>query len=310
MSVPIAYLNGDLVPNDQAVLPVFDAGFVQGTTVAEQLRTFAGRLYQLERHVERLFQSLAIVEVDPGLTPQDFSNVAEHLVAQNYPLYKAGDDMGLAMFVTPGTYPAMHSLQDGPTVCLHSFPLGFEHWAAKFTIGESLVTTDVQQVPASCWPAELKCRSRMHYYLADRHARRKSPGSRALMLDQNGCVLEATTANIVLYSQREGLLLPPTAAILPGISQAVLVEIAAEMGIPTTHRELRPADVAAADEVFLTSTSPCIVPVVKFEDRPIGGGQPGPLFAQCISAWSDRVGVDIIEQARRFCRRSTSRRYP
>ena len=303
MPQPVAYLNGKTIPSAQAVLPVFDGGFVQGTTVAEQLRTFGGRLFKLERHVERLFHSLGIVEVDPGLTPAEFVRLAEQLVARNYPLLGAGDDLGLAMFVTPGPYSAMSAEPAAPTVCLHTFPLQFGNWAAKFEQGESLVTTDVQQVPDACWPPELKCRSRMHYYLADCHARRKSPGSRALMLDADGCVLETTTANIVLYREDDGLLLPPAAKILPGISQAVLLEIAAELEIPATHRELRPADVAAADEVFLTSTSPCMLPVVRFEDQPIADGYPGPVFVACMSGWSERVGIDIIEQAQRFAQR-------
>ena len=303
MADPVAYLNGSFIPTGQALLPVSDGGFVQGTTVAEQLRTFGGRLFQLERHVERLFHSLSIVEVEPGLAPEEFVNLAQQLVAENYPLLSGGDDLGLAMFVTPGPYAAMNADPPAPTVCLHTFPLRFGQWAAKFEQGESLVTTDVEQVPGRCWPPELKCRSRMHYYLADRHARRKSPGSRALMLDGDGCVLEATSANIVLYREDEGLLLPPAEKILPGISQAVLLEIAAELEIPSTHRDLRPVDVAAADEVFLTSTSPCMLPVVRFEDQPIADGHPGPLFVACMAAWSERVSVDVIEQAQRFAQR-------
>lgn len=123
------------------------------------------------------------------------------------------------------------------------------------------------------------------------------------MLDQQGFVVEATTANIVLYREAEGLLLPPSEKILPGISQAVLLEIADELGIPSQHRELLPADVASADEVFLTSTSPCMIPVVQLNGQPIGHGRPGSAFASFMAAWSQRVGVDIIEQAQRFALR-------
>jgi branched-chain amino acid aminotransferase len=299
---PQAYLNGQIVPAHQALIAASDAGFVQGTTVAEQLRTFSGRLYQLEKHVERLFHSLEIVEVDPGLSREDFIRLAEELVAINHPLIAPGDDLSLAMFVTPGPYPAM-SPPGPPTVGLHTFPIRFGHWASKFQQGEALATTDVRQVPTACWPPELKCRSRMHYYLADRQAAKRFPGSRALMLDMDGFVVEATTANVVLYRQNEGLLLPPAEKILPGISQAVLLEIAAELGISAAHRDLLPADVAAADEVFLTSTSPCMLPVVRFNGQPIADGRPGPVFVACIQAWSERVGLDIIAQAQQFASR-------
>jgi branched-subunit amino acid aminotransferase/4-amino-4-deoxychorismate lyase len=123
------------------------------------------------------------------------------------------------------------------------------------------------------------------------------------MLDQEGFVVEATTANILLYRESEGLLLPPSEKILPGISQAVLLEIAAELGISCQHRDLSPADVAGADEVFLTSTSPCMIPVVRLNGQPIGSGRPGAAYAKFMAAWSKRVGIDIIAQAQRLAGR-------
>ena len=190
------------MPASLAAVSVTDAGFVQGTTVAEQLRTFGGKLFRLEAHLERLFRSLAIVEVDAGLKIEEFARIAEELVARNHALLARGDDLGLSMFVTPGPYPPMASGPPlGPTVCMVTFPPRFDLWASKYRGGESLATTDVQQVSARCWPPELKCRSRMHYYLADRQARKRYPGSRALMLDEVGFITEATTANIVLYQQ-------------------------------------------------------------------------------------------------------------
>ncbi len=303
MSQPLAFLNGQLIPASQAMLPVYDGGFVQGTTVAEQLRTFGGKLFRLEDHVDRLFHSLSVVGIDLEITRAGFIETAETLVRHNYPMLAAGDDLGLAMFVTPGPYPAMVRQSGEATVCLHSFPLQFGHWAAKYATGERLATTDVRQVPEDCWPPDLKCRSRMHYYLADRAARRIHPGSRAIMLDHEGFVVEATTANIVLFRHAEGLVLPPAEKVLPGISQAELLSIAAEQEIPFVHRDLRLADVLGADEVFLTSTSPCILPVTHCNGQPIATGRPGLTFAACIAAWSQQVGVDIVAQAQQFASR-------
>jgi branched-subunit amino acid aminotransferase/4-amino-4-deoxychorismate lyase len=298
-----AYLNGKFIPTAEALLPVSDGGFLQGTTVSEQLRTFGGKIFRLKQHVERLFHSLSVVEIDPRLTPAEFHQIAQQLVSHNHPQLAEGDDLGLAMFVTPGPYSAMVADAGGATVCLHTFPLRFGQWAGKFTQGESLATTDVRQVPTECWPPELKCRSRMHYYLADRAARRMFPGNRALILDQAGFVVEATTANIILFREPEGLLLPPSEKTLPGISQAVLLEIAGELGVACQHRDLLPADVAGADEVFLTSTSPCMIPVVRLNGQPIGSGRPGSAFAAFMAAWSKRVGIDIVAQAQRLAQR-------
>jgi len=223
------------------------------------------------------------------------------LARRNHRLLEPGDDLGLTLFVTPGAYPTMAPPGfDQPTVCLHTFPVPFRLWAHKYRQGESLVTTPVMQVPDRCWPAELKCRSRMHYFLADQEARRQDPQARAVLLDEAGQVTESTTANIVAYRADEGVLTPPRAKIISGISLAVLLELAAELGLPCHERDLRPADLASADELWLTSTSPCMLPVTRFNGRAVSGGTPGPLYGQIISAWNKMVGLDIVAQAQRF----------
>jgi branched-subunit amino acid aminotransferase/4-amino-4-deoxychorismate lyase len=303
MPEPQAYLNCTFVPAAQAVLLPSDGGFVQGVTVAEQLRTFGGKLFRLEAHLERLFHSLAIVEVDPGPCAEELAAAAEELVARNHPLLSLGDDLGLAMFVTPGAYAPMASGVARPTVCLHTFPLRFDLWADKFRRGQALATTDVEQVSTRCWPPELKCRSRMHYYLADRQAAARFPGSRALMLDEDGFITEATSANIVIYKEKQGLLVPPAEKILPGISMAVLIELADELGIACAESDLTPLDLVEAQEAFLTSTSVCMLPVTRFNGQPIGGGTVGKTYERLLAAWNELVGLDVAAQAERFATR-------
>lgn len=303
MTEPLAYLNGQFIPGSQAVISVVDGGFVQGTAVAEQLRTFGATLFRLEEHVKRLFRSLAIVEVEPRYDDQQLIQIALELAAHNQALLAEGDDLGLAMFVTPGPYGAMTADSPGPTVCMHTFPLRFGVWAAKYRHGEALATTDVEQVSARSWPPELKCRSRMHYYLADRAARFRFPGSRALMTDEDGFVTEASTANIALYSKKAGLVLPPEEKVLPGISLSVLMELADDANISVAQRDLTPLDVATAEEVFLTSTSVCMLPVTRFNGQAIGAGVPGPAFARFMEAWNELVGLDIMAQAEQFANR-------
>src|SRR5688572_16319444 len=190
---PLAYLNGKRIPLSQAAVSVFDGGFVQGVTVAEQLRTFGGRLFRLETHLERLARSLAIVGVNPGIAFEEIGREATELTEQNARLLDPADDQNVTIFVTPGPYAAYAAVagHSGPTVCIHTQALPFGQWAEKYRTGESLVVTDVRQVPSACWPPELKCRSRMHYYLADRKAREIEPGARAVLLDERGFVTEA-----------------------------------------------------------------------------------------------------------------------
>jgi branched-subunit amino acid aminotransferase/4-amino-4-deoxychorismate lyase len=305
MPEPIAYLNGQRIPASELAIGVTDAGFVQGVTVAEQLRTFGSRLFRLEMHLDRLARSLAIVGVDPGMRRDDFARIVEEIAAHNHALLDPADDLGLTIFVTPGVYGAYAATgtRPGPTVGLHTYPLPFGNWAGKYESGESLVVTDVMQVPTRCWPPELKCRSRMHYYLADKQARQIEAGARALLLDEGGAVTEASTANILIYRRADGLISPPKEHILPGVTVAVIEELAGQLGIPFLHQEMHAADVAAADEVLLCSTSPSVWSVTRFNGRPIAGGRPGPISRRLRDAWNQMVGFDIEAQAKRFANR-------
>jgi len=306
----LAYLNGKFVPVAQAVVPVYDAGFVLGTTIAEQLRTFGGQSFRLDQHVARLQHSLEIVGVDLGLPLDELAAAARELAARNHGLGDPGDDLGLSIFVTPGPYSTMASMVDpdahrGPLVCMHTYPLPFHLWADKYRTGQALVVTDVQQVPAQCWPAELKCRSRMDYYLAELKARRIEPGARAALLDAGGHVLEASTANICVFRRDEGLISPPKDKILPGVSIGVVAELARTLEIPFLYRDLTVEEMTRADEVLLCSTSPCVWPVLRLNGQAVSEGVPGAMFQRLLTAWSDLVGVNIQAQAERFAPRAT-----
>lgn len=297
MPKSLALQNGQLLPASQVAVPVDDAGFMLGVTIPEQLRTFQGQLFRLEQHLDRLFRGLAIIGVEIPFTRDELAADARKLVAHNHALLEPGDDLGLTMFVTPGPY--VPTPGRGPLVCMYTRPLPLRSFAPLYEFGQDLVTTPVRQVPADCWPVELKCRSRMHYWLADRAARHIDPGARALMLDHEDFVTEASTANLVIFRVGEGLVSPPKESILPGISMATLADLAGELGLAFSHRPLRVADVMAADEVLLCSTSACVWPVLRVNGQAIGSGRPGETFRRLIDAWSRHVGVDIIAQANR-----------
>lgn len=300
MNQPIAYLNGRIVSLSDVSVSLFDTGFVLGTTIAEQVRTFGGNVFRLEDHLARLAVSLEIVQISISESADRLSAIGHELVAHNRVLLEQGDDLGVAILVTPGD----GALKDaGPTVILHTYPLPFRLWHEKYERGQTLAIPPTRQVPGVCWPSALKCRSRMHYYLADREAEAMEPGSRALLLDTEGHVTEASTANVLIVRSEEGLVSPPHDKVLPGISLAKAVELAQQMGVGLVERDLTPEDVYTADEVFLTSTPLCILPVVSLNGRQIGSGRPGQFFHRLVGAWSESVGVDIVAQARRFADR-------
>ncbi len=303
---PCAWRNGEFIPSAERLsIPVYDAGFILGVTVTEQVRTFRGEPYRLEERLARLRNGLRIVGLEIPFTETDLAEAARELARRNHALLDPDDDLGLAIFVTPGAYATLapHAVDVNPLVAMHTYPLPFGLWHKTYTQGQTLVTTSVQQVPELCWPRHLKCRSRMHYYLADRQARETDPRARALLLDADGCVTETSTSNILVYSEEIGFRVPPSERVLPGVSQQALREIIEELGHQVTEHDLTPADVAASDEVLLTSTPSCLLPVTRLNDSTIGAGQPGPLFQRLLTAWSEKVDVDIRGQAERFAAR-------
>jgi len=191
MQQPLAYLNGELVPADQAVLPVFDAGIVQAATVSETLRTFDHQLFRLEEHLDRFTNSLATVGFNIGMETDEVAGICRDLVAHNTVSLDSTNDLGLVVFATAGPY-ATYSGQPagrfdtGPTLCVHSFPLPFHLWRTMQAEGLHLVTPSVQQLPDACIDPSIKHRSRLHYYLADREAAQIAAGARAVLLDQQG----------------------------------------------------------------------------------------------------------------------------
>lgn len=303
MDEVLAYLNGELVSRSTLSLPITDAGVLLGATVVEQLRTFDGHLFRLAEHLSRLGRSLEIAGIIPGLSIDEIGTIGSDLVARNHPLLSKGDDLGLTIFITPGIFPSDAGEPSSPTVCLHTQPLVLAPLVDAFCRGQSVVITDVVQVPTECWPPELKCRSRMHYFLADQKAARLDPKARALTLDSEGFLAEASTANIVAFFKGEGLFSPLREQILQGISLEVLAELATDLEIPFTYQNITPDRLRTADELFLCSTTPCLLPVTKIDQQPVGTGEVGEIFGRLMQAWSELAGLDIIAQAKRFAKR-------
>jgi branched-chain amino acid aminotransferase len=311
MDQPIAYLNGQMLPAAETALPIYDAGVVLGATVTEMTRTFGGRLFRLDDHLDRLFRSIRYVRFDVALSKDDLRELSHKLVEHNLRLVDEGDELGLIQFVTAGSFPtyagmAGRQAPSTPTVCMHTFPLPFELWAGKFEQGVHVVTPSIRHVPPQCYDPKMKYRSRMHYYLADKEAQLVDRDAVALLLDLDGNVTETGGANFLIV--QDGAIVSPTLRnILPGVSRKVVFELAQRLGIRTAERDIQVHDVVNADEAFTTSTPYCLMPVTRVNGIPIGSGRPGPLFARLARAWSEQVGIDLVEQIQRGAQRRTAR---
>jgi len=299
-AVELAWLDGDVLPRRDLALPVGDAGFVLGATVTEQLRTFAGRLFLPDLHAARFHDSLAAAGIDPGIALEEVFTAAARVASHNHAILPPGSDLAVVIFATPGDLPAQHEGRGSrPRIAIHTFPLAFRMWARCYAEGVSLRSVSISQVPDASVPLALKCRSRMHYHLADREADGLERGSRALLRHADGRVSETSTANIAIVSAGTILTPPPTDALL-GVSLQHLRGLAADLGIAWREQSLQSADVATADEILLSSTPNCLLPATRFDGAPIGTGGPGPLQRRLLDAWSGSVGLDIAGQARRF----------
>jgi len=294
----MAWVDGSFIPQQSLSLPVGDAGFVLGATVTEQLRTFRGRLFMADAHHERLRESLQIVGIDPGRPLAEVFAAAAEVAAHNYAVGPADDDLGLVLFVTPGDQPSQHRGIGGtPRTVIHTFPLAFRLWANAYEHGVPLRSVSVKQVPDACWPVQAKVRSRLHYFLADREAHAAEPGAKAVVCHLDGRVSETSTANIAIVC--DGTILAPAAAdALAGVSLRCAERLAESLGLPWKTRSLTEQDLAAADEILLTSTPNCILPATRFNGRAVGTGRPGTIYQSLLAAWNGLAGFDIAAQAR------------
>jgi branched-subunit amino acid aminotransferase/4-amino-4-deoxychorismate lyase len=289
---PIALFNEDIVPREQLHIELDDIGFVMGTTISERLRTFGGQLFQAEEHFARLALSLESLGI---ASPELLSRVqaaAIDIVAHNSALCGAGSDLGLVVLVTPGRVTT-----NEPTVLVYSSALPFSEMHSWYSDGVSLQVVSHRQVPENCWPSHLKCRSRMHYYLADQEARSKQSESRALLLDQHDNIAEASTANLLIYIKDTGFVSPRKENILSGISLSVLENLAAQLGVNFQYADFSVADLMEADEVMLCSTSPSVWAVRECNGQACGAGADGEMVLALQRGFSDLVGIDIVAQA-------------
>jgi branched-chain amino acid aminotransferase len=299
----LGWLDGRFLPRSRLALSPIDGGFVLGAAVAEQLRTFRGELFLPEEHAERLAEGLSIVGIESPWPIADLFAAAAELARHNWCLGPESTDLGVSVVVTPGDLasqsvgrPATLAFPGRARAMIHSFPLAFASWAQDYDRGVRLVTVSVRQVPQACWPSRLKCRSRMHYHLAEREAHGISPGSRPLVCHDDGRISETPTANVVAVADGR-LVSPPETDALPGVSLGFLRRLAEAEGLPWLERPLSIRDCLAADELLLTSTPSCLLPAVSLDGAAIGAGVPGPMFHRLLTGWSRSCGMDIRRQA-------------
>lgn len=301
VSEPIAYLNGQWLPQSQATLPLHDAGFVMGATVVDFVRTFRHRLGRWPDHLARFQQSVRDARFDDfHYTDDALTGIAEELTRRNAALLTPRQELALIIFATPGPIGYYLGLPDNsgqskPTLGMHTFPLPFERYRDMISRGAWLRVADSREaVPARCIPPRIKNRSRMHWWLAQQDVDAKDNRvSRALLMSASGHVTETSFANVVIIRGNE-VVSPRRDTIFPGMSLQTVEELCPEIGLVFRESDIGIADCVGADAMLLCGVAFCLARVARLNDAMLATNNEA--LRRLLNAWNDRVGLDIHAQ--------------
>lgn len=295
----LVYVNGEMVPANRAVISIFDAAVMLGDMVTESTRTFAHKPFKLEEHLDRLYKSLKVTRIDPGLDKAAMRALSMQVLETNLHRLAPHEDCWLVHNISRGLSVAGADptrQRSRATVIIHTQPMVLTDWAPYYQDGCHAVTPMSRAVPPQALDARIKNRSRMAYTLAEMEAKLVDPQAQGILLDIHGNVAENKGGNFFIVS--DGMLkTPPTRNALAGVSRATVLELARKLGIPTAVTDFQLYDIYTADEAFFTSTPYCIMPATRINGLPVGDGAVGNITRRLLRAWSDLVGVDIVAQA-------------
>lgn len=308
MSARVVHFNGRLVPESEARISIFDSALQLGDMAFEVTRTIRHRPFKLTEHLVRLRHSMAALSIDPGLSNEELERITLDVLARNLPTEAPDVDWNIIHDVSRGPAAAFREVfaeaERRPTVVVACFPLTTKlaKLAPAYESGLELVVPEQRSLPHTLADPRVKCRSRVHYQLANLQAEAKRAGSTALLFDLDGFATEGTSGNV--FFVRRGVLLTPTARnLLPGITRDTVLDLARRIGVAAREVDLTLADVLASEEAFVTSTSIGIVHARSIEGRPVADGALGPLTHRLRAALTEETGFDFAAQARAYADR-------
>jgi branched-chain amino acid aminotransferase len=266
------YISGKLYNKDEAKISVYDHGLLYGDGVFEGMRSYGGKPFQLEAHLDRLWDSAKAIRLEIPLSRQEMAQAVHDTLKANgvqdgyirLVVTRGAGELGLDPDKTSN--PQVIIITD----CITLYPDEY------YKNGLEIITVNTMRNH----PAALNPRIKSLNYLNNILAKMEGAQARcveALMLNHKGEVAECTGDNIFLVADG-GLLTPPVdAGILEGITRNVVIQLAREAGFSVREAALTKHDVYIADECFLTGSAAEIVPVVKVDSRKIADGKPGPI---------------------------------
>ena len=270
----IAYLNGQLLPIEEAKVPALDRGFLFGDGVYEVIPVYAGRLFRFKQHIARLENSLQGIRLPMEQTLQDWANICHQLIEQN-----SMNNVSIYLQITRGAYPERnHDFPANPNPTIFAMITALPEVQAvpsdKDLQGISVITAqDIR------WQ---RCDIKAITLLANCMLKQQALecGANDTILVRGGVAFEATSSN--LFMVRDGVIITPPLSehLLPGITRDFLLWLAEQHGILTEQRLIPEHELLQADEIWLTSSTKEIRPVTRLNDVTIGDGTAGPVWRQ------------------------------
>ena len=306
MTIRKVYFNGQFVSEQEARISIFDSALMFGDMVFDMTRTYRQQPFRLRAHLHRIYAGLRHLGIDCGLTLEQMEEATLKTLELNLP-HMDGADVQIMHNISRGPLAIYKSVFGGalqPTVTINCWPYWWHLavYGPLYRTGVSAFITPQRSVPAHLIDPKVKNRSRVHYQLANLQVQRMDPKAWALLTDDRGFITEGTGANFFIV--RDGRLHTSTGMnILLGVTRGAILDLAKELGIPAIEEDFGLYELSNAGEAFFTGTSFAIMPCVRINGQPVGNGQPGPITSKLIAAWSEMVGVDIVQQADDYARK-------
>jgi len=284
------FLNDRLVAREEAVLSIYDHGFLYGDGAFEGIRVYNRCIFKLDEHLARLYRSAKAMSIEISLSVNAFRDaVVETVRANNMEsgYIRVSISRGVGLGLDPAHVNAKSTIAIS-TEQLRLYP------QEMYDNGLDVVTASTRVPPSVCIDPQIKSLGRyVNNIMAKMEANRVGAGE-ALMLNMEGRVAEATGDNIFLLVNGE-LITPPTSeGALPGITRATVIECAKEIGIPFRESNITRYDCYNADEAFLTGTAAEVIPMVRLDGRDIGNARPGSVTNRLIAAFRAKTVTDGV----------------
>jgi branched-chain amino acid aminotransferase len=282
-------VNGRITSDRDAVISVFDHGFLYGEGIYETMRTYHGRVFLYDRHMRRLRNSARMIVLDLPFTDDELSKQIHETMAA---AHLDGAEAYIRVLVTRGVGELTYdpSATPRPSVITIVKPQ-VDPPADAYERGVRAVIVDIVRNHPETVNPMIKSNNLLNSALAMQEALRRG-GFEGIMRNYRGELSECTTSNLFIVRNGAALTPPLTAGLLPGITREFLFDVGRDVGVEVREQVLRDENLFGADEAFLTSTTREAVPIVTVDDRTIGSGKPGPVTAKLLEGFRRRAWAD------------------